>query len=251
MKKVTAIIPAFNEEENIEKALDSVRWADEIIVADSFSNDRTLEIARKYNAVIRQREYNNSASQKNWIIPQASHEWIFLLDADEVCTEELKEEIQKVLSGKPSESAFWIYRSNYFMGRRIRYSGWQKDAVIRLFMRDNCRYQELHVHAEIETEGKVGRLKNRIEHYTYKGLDHYFRKFDRYTTWSARDRLKKTKKVTLFHLLVKPFFRFFKQYIIKLGILDGKVGFILCSMAAWSVFLRYLKAWRMLENEEL
>lgn len=250
MKKVTAIIPCFNEEENIEKALVSVRWADEILVADSFSTDRTLEIARKHHAVIRQREYNNSASQKNWIIPQASHEWIFLLDADEVCTDELKEEIQGVLSGEPAARAFWIYRSNYFMGKRIRYSGWQKDAVIRLFMRDHCRYQELHVHAEIETEGKVGRLRNKIEHHTYKGLDAYFRKFDRYTTWSAKDRLKKTTKVTLFHLLVKPFFRFFKQYILKLGILDGKVGFILCSMAAWSVFLRYLKAWRMLENEE-
>ena len=250
MQKITAIIPTFNEEENIERAILSVQWADEILVVDSFSKDKTLEIAGKYNCRILEHEYVNSATQKNWAIPQAKYEWIFLLDADECCPSALQKEIFTILEKGTLHSAFWIYRQNYFMGKKIRFCGWQKDGVIRLFRRDNCRYQGLNVHAEIISEGSVSRLKNKIDHHTYKSYSHFAQKFERYSTWSAKDRLKKTKKVTLYHLLMKPGFRFFKQYIIKLGILDGKVGFIICAMASYSVFLRYLKAWRMLENEQ-
>ncbi len=251
MQKISAIIPTFNEEENIERAIISVNWADEILIVDSFSKDKTLEIARKHNCRILEHEYVNSASQKNWTIPQAKYEWIFLLDADESCTEGLQAEIKSLLEKGSLHSAFRIYRQNFFMGRKIRFCGWQKDVVIRLFKRDYCRYQDLNVHAEIVSEGSVGKLNNKINHNTYKSYTHFAQKFERYSTWSANDRLKKTKRITLYHLLMKPGFRFFKQYFIKLGILDGKVGFIICAMAAYSVFLRYLKAWRILENEQL
>jgi glycosyltransferase involved in cell wall biosynthesis len=251
MQKITAIIPTFNEEENIENAILSVKWADEILVVDSFSTDKTLEIARKHNCRILEHEYVNSASQKNWTIPQAKYEWIFLLDADECCTDKLQLEIKNILEKGTPHSAFWINRQNFFMGKKIRFCGWQKDAVIRLFRRDNCRYQDLNVHAEIISEGSISRLKNKIDHNTYKSYTHFAQKFERYSTWSANDRLKKTKKITLYHLMMKPGFRFFKQYFIKLGILDGKVGFIICAMASYSVFLRYLKAWRIMENEKL
>ena len=250
-QKVTAIIPTFNEEENIERAINSVLWADEILIVDSFSKDKTLDIARKYNCRILEHEYKNSATQKNWTIPQATHEWIFLLDADETCSEQLRDEMLSLLEKGTSHSAFRIFRQNFFMGKMIRYCGWQSDSVIRLFRRDNCRYQDLNVHAEIVSEGSTGTLKNKIYHYTYSSYTRYAEKYEKYTTWSAKDRLKKTKKVTCFHLVVKPAFRFFKQYILKLGILDGKVGFILCTMSSYSVFLRYLKAWRILENEKL
>jgi glycosyltransferase involved in cell wall biosynthesis len=251
MQKITSIIPTFNEEENIERAIISVQWADEILIVDSFSKDKTQEIAIKYNCRILEHEFVNPALQKNWAIPQATFEWIFLLDADEFCPEELHNEIITLLEKGTPHSAFWIPRQNYFMGKKIRFCGWQNDAVIRLFRRDNCQYQDLQVHEEIISEGSVGRLKNKIDHYTYRNYTHFAKKFDRYTTWSAKDRLRKTKKVTLYHLLIKPGFRFFKQYIIKLGILDGKVGFIICAMASYSVFLRYLKAWRILENEQI
>ncbi len=250
MQKVTAIIPAFNEEESIERAIRSVLWADEVLVVDSFSTDQTVDIAKKYNCRILQHEYINSATQKNWTIPQASHSWVFLLDADESCTDALRIEIQNILKNKAGHDAYWIYRNNYFMGSRIRFSGWQHDGVIRFFKRDTCRYQDLHVHAEVETTGTVGKLKGRINHYTYKNYHQYAEKFERYSTWSAKDRIKRTKKVTLYHLAFKPLFRFFKQYILKLGILDGKTGFILCYMASYSVFLRYLKVWRMMNNEK-
>jgi len=251
MPEITAIIPAFNEEENIERAILSVRWADEIIVVDSFSSDGTAGLARKLGCRVLEHAYENSAAQKNWAIPQASYEWIFLLDADEVCPDALRDEIRSLLNAGTSHSAFWIGRQNHFMGKKVRFSGWQNDRVIRLFRRDNSRYQVLHVHAEIVTEGTTGRLKNKLQHYTYRNYNQYIEKYERYTTWSARDRLKKTKKVTLYHLLVKPTFRFFRQYIIRLGFLDGRVGFIISAMAAHSVFTRYLKAWRMLENEKI
>ena len=131
MEKITAIIPTFNEAHNIVAAIQSVRWANEIIVVDSFSTDNTVELAEQNGAKIFQRKYINSANQKNWIIPQATHEWVFILDADERVTSELEKEIQPLLKQTDKKDAYWINRQNFFMGKKIRYSGWQGDAVIR------------------------------------------------------------------------------------------------------------------------
>jgi glycosyltransferase involved in cell wall biosynthesis len=242
MKKITAIIPTFNEAHNIKAAIHSVNWADEIIVVDSFSEDQTVEIAKMNGAKIFQRKYVNSANQKNWIIPKAAHKWIFILDADERVTPGLQKEVQKILHQPTQKDAYWINRQNFFMGKKIRYSGWQGDAVIRFFQKDKCKYQNLEVHAEIEQEGiEVGHLKNKIEHYTFKDLNHFLNKMQRYSNWSAQDHFEKTPKVTFFHLYFKPFFRFIKHYFIQLGFLDGKVGFIISAIMAWGVFLRYVK----------
>lgn len=251
MQKVTAIIPTFNEEKNIEKALKSVLWADEIIVVDAFSTDATVSLAQQYAHKVIQHPYESPAAQKNWIIPQASHAWIFLLDADEWSTPPLQEEVRQILKNGTEKTAFWIGRQNYFFGKKIRYSGWQSDAVIRLFRRDDCRYQDLHVHEEIETKGKVGRLQNKIHHNTYSHLQSILTKLDKYTTWGAYDRLNKTKKITLYHLMAKPFFRFFRHYIIKMGFLDGKEGLIISVISAYNVFLRSLKIMRLQEGEKL
>lgn len=242
MQKVTAIIPTFNEEHNIEAAIASVSWADEIIVVDSFSTDNTIAIAKEKGVRILQRDYEHSASQKNWTIPQASHEWIFLLDADERVDNELKDDVQNTLSKNTnSHSAFWIKRRNFFMGSEIKYSGWQGDKVVRLFKRDNCKYENKSVHAEIICDGTIGTLKGKLDHYTFKDIFHYLEKWDRYTTMSGTDRANRGEKPTLFHFLVKPAFRFFQDYFLKLGILDGLTGFILCSLSSMSVFMRYLK----------
>ena len=249
MEKITAIIPTFNEEIHIEKAIKSVLWADEIMVVDSFSTDKTVEIARKYTDNILIHEYVNSATQKNWAIPQATHPWIFLLDADETVTPELATEVKNILEKGTDMSAFWIGRQNDFMGERLRYSGWQNDAVIRLFRKENCRYQDLNVHAEIETSGRIGRLKSKLLHNTYKNLTWTLVKLDRYSTWGAYDRVNKIKHVTLYHLLVKPAWRFFKHYFIQLGILDGQRGFIVCTLEAYTVFIRNVKLWRIHNGE--
>ena len=250
MEKISVLIPTWNEEQHIEAAIKSVDFADEIVVVDSFSTDKTLEIAQKFAHKVWQHEYVNSATQKNWAIPQLSHEWVFVLDADERVTPELKKEIIKIVNSNPSEVAFWIGRINYFMGKLIRYSGWQNDAVIRLFRKSKCHYQDLKVHSEVLAEGKVGRLKNKLVHYTYKDWATYYEKIDRYALWGARDRVKKIKKVQMFHLVLKPSFRFFKHYFIKAGFLDGMHGFVVSFLSGYSVFLRNLKLWRMKNGEK-
>jgi glycosyltransferase involved in cell wall biosynthesis len=243
MQKITAIIPCYNEEDNIKAVLESVKWADEIMVVDSFSTDNTLQIARAYTDFIIQRDYENSASQKNWAIPQATHDWILLVDADERISPLLKTEIQQLLSEDKLLDAYWIDRQNYFMGKPLKHMV-KNDKVIRLFKK-TCRYQPVHVHSEIITDQiQVGKLKGLLHHHTFKNIDTYMEKINRYAAWSAKDYAKKTKSVTFYHLLVKPAFRFFKHYILERGFMDGKVGFVMSCVLSWAVFMRY---WKMME----
>jgi glycosyltransferase involved in cell wall biosynthesis len=250
MLKLTAIIPTYNEEDHIEAAIDSVSFADEILVVDSFSTDRTVDLAKAKGARIIQQEYEHSASQKNWAIPQAEHDWIFLLDADERVTPELQAELGVLLEHEPSKKGYWIGRINHYMGKRIRHGGWSGDRVIRLFHRD-CRYEEKEVHAEVIVPGGAGSLKNKLEHFTYKNFNHMMEKVDRYTTLGARDRVKNKKSVGLWDLVFKPWYKFISDYFIKLGILDGLVGLILALVSSYYIFLRSVKMWRILEGEEL
>ena len=242
MRKISLIVPSFNEEHNIEGVLDSAAWVDEIIVVDSFSTDKTVELAKAKGARVLQRTYKGPADQKNWAIPQASYEWVLLLDADERITPALQKEIQDWLSAEDIPyDAFWIGRQNYFMGQKVNYSGWQGDAVIRFFKRDHCRYDDKQVHEEIQTEGiRVSRLKYKMDHFTYKDLDHFLDKMRRYAKWSAQDHAQKTPRVTWGHLVIKPLFRVFKHFILQRGFLDGKTGFIISVIMAWGVFLRYV-----------
>ncbi len=252
MEKISAIIPTFNEEHNVKAAIESCLFADEIIVVDSFSTDKTLEIAREFEGVtILEHEYKYSAAQKNWTIPQAKHDWIFLLDADEVADAKLISEIKETVSSNPEEVCFWIPRKNKYMGQVINYV-WKGDAVIRLFRKSKCKYEDKHVHAEIITDGKISRLKNPLYHDTYKGkgFSQQLKKGERYSTWSAYDHAKKVKKVTYYHLIVRPFLGFLKRYILNRGFLDGKVGFIISCTGAWNTFVRFVKVWRIQQGEE-
>lgn len=251
--KLSVLITTYNESENIEAILQNVHWADEVMVVDSFSTDDTLEKARKYNPKIVQRAYQGPADQKNWAIPQLSHEWVLILDADERIPPELQKEIEAVLATDPAWDAFWIGRQSWFLGQKIRYSGWQGDAVIRLIRRDRCRYNLRQVHEEIETKGiRVGRLRHKMEHYTFRDTGHFLDKMQRYGEWSALDHMSKTPKVSGFHLFVKPAFRFIKHYIIQKGFLDGKAGLIISAIMAWGVFIRYMKLEELhrMENQE-
>lgn len=252
MEKITAIIPCFNEEMNIKAAIESCLFADEIICVDSFSTDKTVEIIKSYPQVtLLQHEYINSAAQKNWTIPQAKNDWIFLLDADEMTSPELIDEIKQTVASSPEHVAYWIGRTNYFMDQELKHI-WSGDAVIRLFRKSKCRYQDKHVHAEIETDGSVSRLKHKLKHDTYKGkgLNSHLQKAQRYTTWAALDRVHKIKKITYHHLIIKPFFGFLKRYILGKGFLDGKAGFIISCMGAWNVFIRNVKIMRMHQGEK-
>jgi glycosyltransferase involved in cell wall biosynthesis len=247
-EKLTVIIPAFNEETNIAACMDSVAWADEVFVVDSFSTDKTPEIAAARGARLVQHEYVNSATQKNWAIPQATHSWVMIVDADERVTPELRDEILRELES-PSADGYDIRRENYFMGKRVRFCGWQSDTCLRLFRRDKSRYQDRQVHADVIVDGAVGKLQGKLIHETFRSFDQYMKKFDRYTTWAAGDRAKRTQSVGFAHLGLRPAGRFLKQYVLKLGFLDGKTGLIICSLAAYSVFMKYAKLWEMRERE--
>lgn len=244
--KLTVLMPTFNEENNIKECLESVKWADDIMVVDSFSTDKTLEIARQYTDNILQHEYINSATQKNWAIPQAKNEWVLIVDSDERVTPELRDEILAVLE-KDGDGfdGFYIYRINHFKGKRINHCGWDKDDVLRLFRRDKGKYIDRQVHADIILDGKSSHLKAKFLHYTFISFEQYFKKFNKYTAWAAGDRAKKTKQVRWYHVTLRPAFRFFKQYIINLGFLDGIEGLIICMLSAFSVFMKYAKLWEM------
>lgn len=241
-QKITVIVPTFNEEKNIRDCLETVKWADEILVVDSFSKDKTLDIARNYTNRIIQHEYVNSAAQKNWAIPQATHSWVMIVDSDERVTPGLRDEILSILEKDGAGyDGFYIYRINHFLGKRIHHCGWDRDDVLRLFRRDLGRYREREVHADVILKGKSRHLKEKLLHYTFSSFDQYLKKMVRYAEWAAGDRAKKTKKVSWRHLALRPAFRFFKQYILRKGFLDGTEGLILCVLASYSVFLKYAK----------
>lgn len=246
MNKLSAIIPTGDEEQNIFAAIKSVEFADEIIIVDSYSKDKTVEIASKLADTILQREYVNSASQKNWAIPQAKFKWILLIDADERVTPELEKEIKIILNSENNFSGYWIKRENYFMGKKVRFSGWRGDKVIRLFKRDECKYEEKNVHSEIITNGKIGILKNALTHNTFISKEIYLEKLTRYAKWQAKDYHKRTKSINSYHTKIKPFFRFLKHYVLQLGILDGLVGYTISMYQAEAVRMRYkyLKEYR-------
>jgi glycosyltransferase involved in cell wall biosynthesis len=242
---LTVLVPTFNEEELLEACLDSVADADELLVVDSFSTDRTVAIAGARGARVIQREYGYSASQKNWAIPQAKHEWILLLDADERATPALLAEIRELLEAGPRHDGYWIRRRNHFLGREMKHGGWETDAVIRLFRRDAARYQDREVHAEIELPGPLPALRNRLDHYSFRSWEQYWPKIAKYTDWGASQALKDGKRAGAGSILVRPLLRFLKMYVIRLGFLDGVEGAQLALLGAFSVYLKYSKLWEL------
>ncbi len=251
MQKLTAIIPTGNEIHNIEAVIASVNFADEILVVDSFSTDGTFEKAQELATKVIRREYQYSASQKNWAIPQAKYEWVLLVDADERVTPELEQEIIEILSEPENDIvAYWIGRNNHFMGEHVKFSGWKNDKVIRLFKRDLCKYEDKQVHAEIIAIGKVDLLKNKLYHKTYTTFDAYVEKMNRYASWQANDYDKRTGKLTPYHFVIKPFWGFFKHYIVQSGFRDGVVGLTIGYMQGYVIFMRYVKLWLLRRNRK-
>ena len=249
MQKLTVIIPTKNEIEHVEAVIASVSFADEIIVVDSYSTDGTFEVATKLATKVLQREFDYHAAQKNWTIPQAKHEWILLVDADERVTPELKDEILQLLKQpNPKFDGYWIKRINHFMGERVNYSGWRNDSVIRFFKRDTCKYKDKFVHEEIISTGNIGELKQKLEHFTYRGMDAYLSKMNRYATQQAKDYDKKIGAITPYHFIIKPFWGFFKHYVVQSGFRDGFVGFTIGFIQAYVVFMRYVKLWLLRKN---
>ena len=239
---VTAIIPTFNEENNINEVIQNLNFADEIIVIDSFSTDNTVKIAQQNKVKIIQHPFKDFSSQKNFAIAQAKHDWIFILDADERITGRLKKEIiQKINSKQHLYKGFWIPRKNYFKQKLVRFSGWQNDKVLRLFNKNFCLYNGKLVHEEITCNGKISSLKSPILHYTYNNYQEYIHKIDKYASLKAQELYRKGTKPNSFYGFVKPAYRFIYHYIITFGFLDGKTGWTIAKINAIGMYRRYAK----------
>jgi glycosyltransferase involved in cell wall biosynthesis len=244
MQPLSVIVPCRNEQEVIEGCLASVRFADEIMVVDSFSTDGTLAIARKYTDRILQHEYVNSAAQKNWAIPQARHEWVLIVDSDERVTPELASEIKTILAA-PQCDGYWIRRRNFMLGKEIRHGTWSADKVLRLFRRDLGRYENKHVHAEIQLDGRVGWCRGKLEHHGFRSLSQYLSKLDRYSTWGALNARDRGLRGTGWRIAGHSLGGFAKSYLLRCGFLDATEGLIIAFMEAYSAFLKYTKLYEL------
>ncbi|MFC1735003.1 glycosyltransferase family 2 protein [Candidatus Hydrogenedentota bacterium] len=252
-QKLSAVILSLNEEENISGCLESLKgWVDEIIVCDSFSCDRTVEIAREYTDRVLEHEYTAAGIARNWVIPQASHEWVFVIDCDERVTPELKKELLDILEkGGRGHNGYEIRRETEFFGAMIKHCGWEKEYVTRLFRRDLGRYDERQVHAAIHVEGTTGQIDAPLLHYCYRDWAEYIEILHRYSTWGALELKKQGRKPCWTDMVGRPIIRFFKMFFVRLGFLEGKRGFVLCSLAMFSVFMKYTKLWNMCRLEKL
>jgi len=240
---LSVIITTYNEEINVAECIESVAWADEILLVDSFSSDQTVEIARRYPIRILEREYFGSAAQKNWAIDRVEHEWVLIIDADERVPEPLAREILGLLATAPEVNGFYIRRENVFIDRVIRHSGWSTDKVVRLFRKDKGRYPNRRVHADLEIEGPVPVMHNAFLHYTFRNFDQYFPKFLNYAEWGAAQAFRDGRRAGLAEIVFRPWWRFFRTYVLQLGFLDGMHGFALCVLQAFGVFLKYARLW--------
>ena len=250
MKKITAIIPTLNEQERIKNSLKSAEFANEVIVIDSFSSDDTVKIVKQSNAILLQRKFDDFSKQKNYAIDQASNDWIVWIDADEVLTKELQQEIKEVVENPNDFVGFYIYRTFFFKGKKMRYTGTQNDKLIRVFNRQYCKYEGM-VHEKIKAKGKLGVLKNRILHYSYISFDRYIEKLNQHSELKAQELFDRGMMITPFHIIIKPPARFIKHYFIKLGILDGFYGFIISFALSYGVLVRYIKLWNLKQKHKL
>lgn len=242
---ISAVAIALNEEQNIQRYIESLRFAEEIIIVDSGSSDKTVDLATKLGAKIISREFDNFSNQKNFALQQAQNEWVTFFDLDEIVTPELAAEITHKTKKNGEVTAYKVRRENYFMGKKINYSGFQNDEVIRLFQKSHCNYDGSSVHETLIVRGKIASLENQCKHVTYKDFDSYNNKLSLYSKLQAERLFDENLRPNVYHFLVRPFYRFVHQYFIRLGILDGKEGYILAYLSAFAVFKRYIFLWTM------
>lgn len=235
---------ARNEEDRIADALASVPWADEIIVVDAESTDRTAAVAREFTDRVIVRPWPGYAAQKNFADAQASHEWIFSIDADERVSAELTAALLDWKSREPDCDGYQLARLAWYLGRWIRHSGWYPDYQVRLYRRDRAQWRGDFVHESVHVSGgRIGKLNGDLLHYTRRSLAEHHEVLGGYTTLAAKSDLNQGRKITLAHLLIRPPLAFFRSYVLRLGFLDGVPGLMIAYFAAYYLFLRLAKSW--------
>ncbi|HEY0143230.1 MAG TPA: glycosyltransferase family 2 protein [Thermoanaerobaculia bacterium] len=242
---VTALIHTLNEIEHIDEVLASVSWADEIYLVDSFSTDGTVERVREKFPHVRveQRQYLGAAATKNYAIDRATHDWIFVIDADERVTPQLEKEMLRTLEGPLDRWAYSIGRRNFMLGKEVKYSGLQRDRVTRLFHRGHARYPNKRVHADLLVDGETGALRQKMLHYYIRSFDHMIAKMTRYANWGAAQMFIDGKTTSAADIFGHTIGKFLRDYILNLGFLDGVRGLISVGMHVYYTFWKYAKLW--------
>ena len=242
---LACVVITKNEEGNIQDCLQSAQWADELIVVDAESRDKTVELARACGAKVSVRPWPGFGPQKNFGIAQASSDWILVLDADERVTEELGEEVRTCLKRwKPgSPVAYRIPRRNFYYGAWVRRGGVYPDYQVRLFRRGLARYNDVAVHENLIVDGEIGTMVEHFDHYGERNIQHHFRKFGLYTTLAAQETAKRGQTVGWSDLMIRPLVILVKTYGLKQGFRDGVRGLIICVFASMYTFVKYAKLW--------
>lgn len=244
--KLSAVVATFNEEKNIKRCLESLDFTDEIIIVDSQSSDKTVEIASYYTKKIFIKEFSGFSNIKQTGINNSKGEWIFIIDADEEVSAELKNKIKEIINNEQSVDGYYIRRETFFLGKKINHCGWGRDYQLRLFRKAKGNYDGKIVHETINVNGKTDYIKEPILHYSYPDSRIYFEKMNRYTSLQA---LQKNQKFLYFKLFFYPFFKFCKMYLLKLGFLDGIHGLILSLYSSFSEFIKFSKMLERKKNE--
>ncbi len=245
MPKLSVTVIAKNEAADLEAALASVAWADEIVVVDSQSTDDTVAIARKHTDRVVIREWPGYIDQKNYAASLASHDWILSLDADERVTPELAAEITALMAGAPRDAAFRIPRVTWHLGQWIRTTDWYPDYQLRLYDRRSAQWTGKYVHEAVTVRGETGQLHGELQHYAYRDIADHLETIDRYTTYAAKQMHEAGRRAGVVDLVVHPPLAFLRNYIVRGGIRDGAAGFIISRLNAYYVFLKFAKLWEL------
>jgi hypothetical protein len=239
---ISVLVPCFNNEAYIEDCLKSVAWADEIVLVDSFSTDRTVAIAGRYATRVLRHEYDNSARQKNWAIPWASHDWVFIVDTDEQVTRELRREVEDAVAHPGSFTGFRIPRRNIVFGRWLRHGGYWPDYQIRLFRKHSGRYEDRQVHAHIILDGPFGTLTSPYLHHPHRSFRSIRRTLlQRYSSWEALQKYGEGVPFRPRQLLIRPAGAFVTRAFLQRGVLDGWQGVMMAGFWSAYVFITYWK----------
>ncbi|MFQ5450093.1 MAG: glycosyltransferase family 2 protein [Nitrospinaceae bacterium] len=241
MEKLSVTIITRNEEKNIERCLKSVQWADEIIVLDTFSTDRTVDLCRSYTRNVYQENWQGYGKQKNLCASHASHRWVLNIDADEEVSAAAAREIRDVLARGPRHTVYQLPRKNFFGGRWVRYGGWYPDRIARLYDRSRVSFTESLVHEKLHPDRDLGNLREPLLHYSFAGMEDYIARQNRYSTLYAEEKAKSGWRADWTHLYLRPPLVFFKNFFLRQGFREGSLGAFLALSMAFYTYLKYAK----------
>lgn len=241
--RLSVVVITLNEEERLRACLESVAWADELVVVDAESRDKTVQIAREFTDHVVVRPWPGFAAQKNFGLARARGHWVLSLDADEEVPPELRAEIEALLAGAPAHDGYRIARRNLFWGRWMRHGGLYPDWQLRLWRRGRGRFEERAVHESARVEGAVGRLRAPLLHRSYRDVADFLARSDRYAALAAEEWVRRGRPLRMADFLLRPLGRFLSMYLLQRGFLDGREGFLVAVLYAYYVFVRSVKVW--------